>query len=117
VDRRFALTRLLNQRGFELPVLFALPIFRGGSRRGRFNAVIPKNRREKVFSDAIHRHGALPETSGFRTVCRGKRPKRDGRFNPLCFTSSSMRTGAFPNSERTEPRWLSRYGGRGHTVG
>ena len=71
---------LLEQRRFETPVLFALPILREDScRKLILNAAIPKKPHRGIFSNTIHRNGA-PEISGFRTVSQEQKTQRGPTF-------------------------------------
>jgi hypothetical protein len=67
---------LLERRGFEPPVLFALHVVQGKALVARdFNAVIPKKPQEK-FSPTRFIRTAVSKASGFRTVSEEQKTQK-----------------------------------------
>ena len=85
---------LVERRGFESPVLFALLIFREGTYRRRLelNAIIPRKQHREVFSDAIHRHGRAENERISNGLLGAKDQKGTGSSNPLRSTNEALRT-------------------------
>ncbi len=67
-----------------MPVLFALPIFREGSCRRRFQRGHSKKKHRGVSSDAIHRNGPCRKRADFERSPSSKDPKANRHFeSPL----------------------------------
>jgi hypothetical protein len=71
---------LLEQRRFEMPVLFALPILREGSCRRRFSTRPFQKNRTEEFSPTRFIGTALPKVSEFRTVSQEQKTQRGPAF-------------------------------------
>jgi len=82
---------LLEQRGFELPVLFCGSwLLRKARSFSGFTALKPIR---ELFSERSCRQILVEKRPTSAPLQRGKRPKRTGGSNPFCSSNEALRTG------------------------